>query len=508
MQLLRGVLNRYKLFVILVTLLLFLSMNLYVLGQQIAFTSIEAETSTNLINASAIADSTASGGAYVQFNTSTPVTNRFPVAVDSSSRYLIDQSGDPWLGVGDTAWSLIAQLNNTEIASYLDNRAAKGVNYVLISAPEPFYADKAPGNTDNVQPFTGTPFQSALNDTYWKRVDYAIDYAASRGITFIICPMYTGYSGDGWEQQLLAATNAQMTTYGNNLASRYGTKQNIMWVMGHDKQSLSNTLKARGKALADALQANTPHLVTAASNRSRDNGTFGIGSEEWAGSGVSLDLDTQYDYSGAPGKNAAVMWSLSPAKPFVFFEGIYEQEQPGPLPIGDGLLREELWGPFVNGATAVLFGNNPIWGLGTVRLYTNYSGTWQQNMDYPGSQYLAKFAEITKTFGKKWGATSQDATSTFVTNQGSGATKVSARFSKDFGIVYHPFFSSGTLNLDLTEFGTNWTTVTIKRYDPASGAATTVGTYNTTGTQSLSAPSANSKNDRDWVYVVEGATLK
>ena len=429
----------------------------------------------------------------------------WPTRVSRNGRVFLDQNGKPWLGVGDTAWSLIGQLTDNEIAAYFDNRAAKGVNLVLVNAPEPYYADKAPNNINNTPPFTGAALQSHLNQSYWKRVDYAVNYAASKGITLLICPMYIGYSGDGWENQLLAATDAQMTNYGHYLAERYASAKNIMWLLGHDKPNLSPTLKARGKALADSLKTGTTHLVGVASHRGREGGTFGIGSEEWANSGVVFDFDTQYDYSSSPGKNAAVIWSLTPARPFIFFEGIYEQDLPGPLPIGDKVLREQLWGPFVNGASGVFFGNSPVWGFGTRRLGTPYIGTWQQNLDYSGSRYLGKFAEITTAIGSEWGNTLQDSESTFVTDQGRGASRVSARYGNNLGLIYHPDFSPNTvLTINLAKFAENWKNAAIKRYDPASGAVVSVGTYPTSGKLTLNAPGINSAGGRDWLFVVRG----
>jgi hypothetical protein len=429
----------------------------------------------------------------------------WPTRVSRNGRVFLDQNGKPWLGVGDTAWSLIGQLTDYEIAAYFDDRAAKGVNLVLLNAPEPYYADKAPNNINNTPAFTGTAFQSQLNQSYWRRVDYAVNYAASKGITLLICPMYIGYSGDGWETQLLTATEAQMANYGHYLAERYASAKNIMWVLGHDKPNISRALKDRGKALADSLKAGTRHLVGIASHRSRDGGTFGIGSEEWANSGVVYDFDTQYDYSGTPGKNAAVIWSLTPARPFIFFEGIYEQDLPGPLPIGDKVLREQLWGPFVNGASGVFFGNSPVWGFGTRRLGTPYIGTWQQNLDYSGSRYLGKFAEITAAIGSEWGNTLQDSESTFVYDQGKGARRVSARYSNNLGLIYHPNFSPNTiLTVNLAKFAATWKNSAIERYDPASGAVVSVGTYPTSEKLTLNAPGINSRGDRDWLFVVRG----
>ena len=52
----------------------------------------------------------------------------FPVSVHSSGRYLVDASGAPWRMHGDTAWSLIAQLNAIDQNTYLADRQSRGVN--------------------------------------------------------------------------------------------------------------------------------------------------------------------------------------------------------------------------------------------------------------------------------------------------------------------------------------------------------------------------------------------
>jgi hypothetical protein len=75
----------------------------------------------------------------------------WPTRVSPDGRLILDQHGAPWLGVGDTAWSLIGQLRDAQIVLCLDNRAAKGVNLVLVSAPEAWYGDKAPANIDGVR---------------------------------------------------------------------------------------------------------------------------------------------------------------------------------------------------------------------------------------------------------------------------------------------------------------------------------------------------------------------
>lgn len=424
----------------------------------------------------------------------------FPTAVSASNRYLVDQNGDPWLGVGDTAWSLVGQCTDAEIVQYLDDRAAKGVNFVLFSAPEPFFADNAPNNIDDVAPFTGTPFQSTLNNTYWNRVDLAVSYAESLGITCLICPFYLGYpsSSEGWNDEVVAASNAQMATYAGYLSARYGAAPNIIWLVGHDRVP-STTEKARGNAWADQMQTDTDQLITCGGLSTGTLGGSGSGVTDWASSGVSADFDTLYTYSEQVAEESYDLWAN--AIPFGFFEGRYEFES-GTVE-GDVLLREQMWAAWCAGACYVIFGNDPIWFFDAAagEGFGNETETWQNSLDLEGSQDLEAFATIAAALGDAWADTSADTGSTFVTTQGTGTNRVAARFSTSYGLIYHPNFTSGTITVDLSEFSAA-ATVTITRYDPRSGATTTIGTYATSGTQALSAPSANSAGDRDWLYVV------
>lgn len=429
---------------------------------------------------------------------------RFPTTV--SGRNLLDQTGQPWLGVGDTNWSMVGQFTDSDIIDYLGNRADKGVNLILMSAPENHYADDAPNNIDGAPAFTGTAFQSALNNAYWTRMDLIVSTAADLGITLLVCPFYIGFSdSDGWGAQVAAASNAQMRAYAQNINARYGSATNIVWMIGHDRPVLDATQLARADAWVDEFRTLNNHLITFGGfHPFDDNGTdtWGWGRDSYSGLAADPDFDTQYDYSTWTGQHAYAITAVTPTQPLMFIEGIYEQEQG--VGIGAATLRRQIWAPFVAGACAVIFGNNPIWHGGSTTGLFPFTGTWQDNMDYAGSTDLEMFATITSTLGTAWGATVGDSGSTFVTTQGTDANRVSARFSGNLGLVYHPNFASGTITLDLTEFAGSWSAVSVTRYDPRSGATTLVGSYPTTGTQNLSAPAANSAGDRDWLYVVEG----
>src|SRR4051812_43614661 len=61
---------------------------------------------------------------------------RYPVKISADRRRLIDADGRPFLIQGDTAWSLIANLQFDEAVRYLDDRHAKGFNTIIVNLIE------------------------------------------------------------------------------------------------------------------------------------------------------------------------------------------------------------------------------------------------------------------------------------------------------------------------------------------------------------------------------------
>ena len=434
---------------------------------------------------------------------------KFATAVSANSRYLLDQHGAPWFGVGDTAWSMSAQLTTSDITLYLEDRAEKGVNLVLLNAPEPHFTSQTPddANVSGQQPFTGTAFQSTLNEAYWTVVDHAVSEAQRLGITLMITPAYLGVDNtEGWGGEVTAASNAQMTTYGNTLAARYASFPNIIWLMGHDRDP-NATFQARYAALGDALQAGTSHLLTV-------GGLEQLGSAAWAGTGVDYDFDTVYDSAETPAEDTALGWAVTPIKPTGWFEGVYEGERTYENEYNDEpFIRHQMYGPLCSGATYAIFGNNPMWHFECTRTIFNFTGTWESNLNSPGSQKLAIFADLIEMLEGAWALMTPDTTDTFLTvGEGTGTTRSSARFNKTANgipaaLVHRASSGSASITLDLTEF-TATPSVQVQKFDPANGTLTSLGTFPTTGTQVFSALGTNAAGDTDWLLIVHAtATL-
>src|SRR5665213_961171 len=58
----------------------------------------------------------------------------FPLKVSASHRYFVDQNGQPFRLNCEAAWMLSVQATTEEVNAYLDDRAGKGFNSIILMA--------------------------------------------------------------------------------------------------------------------------------------------------------------------------------------------------------------------------------------------------------------------------------------------------------------------------------------------------------------------------------------
>lgn len=423
-------------------------------------------------------------------------TGLWPTSVDGTNKRLLDQNGDPWIGVGDTSWSMVGQIGTSDITTYFDGIDAAGFNLTLFSAPEPYFTDNTPDyrNAAGDDPFTGTPFQSDINDAYWDVVDHAVESALARGITCLITPQYLGFNDtEGWRDTITTAYNANpthLTTYGQQIAARYKRYPNIVWLIGHDDASLTTQTESASELIAAELASGTSHLITVGAARGA------VGSATWSSTTVAYDFDTVYFDNATPGEDTATAFSSSTC---IWVEGYYERERPSPIAIGAQTLREQMWEPILAGASGAIFGNNPRWHFESGKELYAFSGTWQNSLTNATYNKGTLHAGLISAFVAAVPAVASavpDSAGTFLTS-GTGF----ARFSTTVGVAYQT--AAASITLDTTELsGTG--NVRIRRYDPTDGSFTTVSASEAqNATRAISHPGNNANGDPDWVYVVD-----
>ena len=125
----------------------------------------------------------------------------YPVKKSANGRYLVDQKNVPFLVVGDSPHSLIANLGQADAATYLYNRAANGFNTLWVETLcYPYTGGRSNGSLlDGTLPFTRTLAGgyydlTAPNSNYFAYVDTVLTMAATNHLLVMLDPCETG----GW----------------------------------------------------------------------------------------------------------------------------------------------------------------------------------------------------------------------------------------------------------------------------------------------------------------------
>lgn len=413
----------------------------------------------------------------------------YPLKVAPGGRGLVDQSGRPFLLVGDAAWSLIAQLSDQHADAYLADRRQRGFNAVLVNLIEHQFSDSAPRDIYGLAPFTGKVFTTP-DDAYFAHADHIIQSAAQKGIVVLLAPVYVGYGcGDqGWAAEMLAASDADMTAWGRFLGQRYAGYDNILWVIGGDADPTSCTPSVKGK-LQDVVngiqQYDTRHPFTAHNVR----GMMGI--TPWTGASW-LNVNTTYT-SGSEYSAAQTGYAVTPTLPFFLIEAYYENEGAG----GSDLRAQSYW-TLLSGGFGNVFGNCPIWFFGSSTGDTG-CGTmnWRAVLGSQGSLNMEHFHTLFAA--RHWWSLVPDLSHSVLTSSAGGGHVTAACAADSSSIVaYLPSNSSVTISGACLRDST----MTAWWVNPGNGQATAIGTVSSRTPHTLTAPSS-----ADWVLVVDSPSF-
>src|SRR5581483_3581327 len=96
-----------------------------------------------------------------------PDAPAYPLKPGANRRYLVDQNNQPFLVVGDSPHALIANLNTTDAAAYLHNRATNGFNSLWVEVLcFPYAGGRTNGSLlDGTLPFTRRLARGSYNLT-------------------------------------------------------------------------------------------------------------------------------------------------------------------------------------------------------------------------------------------------------------------------------------------------------------------------------------------------------
>jgi hypothetical protein len=407
----------------------------------------------------------------------------FPLSVSSNGRYLQQADGTPFFMNGDTPWQLVGNCTNAQITTYLEDRAAKKFNAIMIEAPTAYFATQSPlyNNVDGIAPFTSTSYTAAsfesLNNTYWSRVDHAINEAKRLGIVVVFLPAYLGSGGggggsgdQGWDYQVDAASDANLQTYGATLATRY-TQGNIIWCMGGDYNAPNI---AKGWNIATGIRSVTPNALISY------HGGRGSSGYSQASGQTGFNLNNTYT-DGLEYTYCATEYARTPAMPFFHIEGWYE----GDGGLTDAGYRRQAYATMLSGGLAGhLLGVAELWGLGGYGASTTAAEALANHLNTTVANDMTHFYDLFQSV-QWWKYEPKTDTSLVSSSLSSGASRIIAARASDgnSAMVYTPSGSTVTVVMSAMTPGS----VRARLFDPTVGTFSTVSgsPFANTGTQNI-----------------------
>ena len=418
------------------------------------------------------------------------VTPQYPIRLSSDRTYLVDQNNRPFFINGDTAWSLVVNTTNSEATEYLQNRAAKRYNAIIVNLIDTVFSAKGPNNLAGDPPFTTPNNFATPGAAYWSHVDWVLDQASANHIVVFAHPLYLGFQCgvEGWCQAVKNASTTTMRAYGEFLGQRYRNQPNLVWVIGGDADPVAEGVEAKVMAMVNGIRAQDPgHLMTA------HNIQESALNPNWATT-TWINLNTVYTYGDA--HQATLTEYNRDPRPIFLQETSYERDG-----TPESEIRRQAWWAVTSGARlGHFFGNCPIWGFDNVRSYcTAPSGGWRGQLNSPLSIQLSYVGKLFSSRAVHLLVPDQQA-SVMTAGVQSGSTKATTARAKDGSsvIAYIPTRRQVTMDMDKVggTLAHGWW------FNPRTATTTDLGTFATSGTQNFTPPDTN-----DWVLVLDNASL-
>jgi uncharacterized protein DUF4038 len=347
----------------------------------------------------------------------------FPLQVSADGRYLADRSGRPFLIVGDTAWSLVAQLSEDDAARYLDDRSRRGFTAIIVNLIEHKFATNAPADRRGVQPFRSPGDFAHPDAAYFDAAHRVIEEAGRRGIAVWLCPAYLGWKGgdEGFFKEIVQAGPA-LRQYGRFVGVRFRDLHNIVWMLGGDYALPPAERWVADELAAGLVDGGATQIMTAHGGQTTGATTFG--DRSW------LAVETVYSYKPDLGPELLAAYRERPIRPFVLIESTYEAEHN----VASAQIRRQAWTAMLSGAAGQFFGNNPIWHFDGPTLFP-FRGDWRQALDSVGSRDMARLSTFLRA--RAWHALAPRPGMAAVSSDLTGQPAVAAAAAPDGSFVLY-----------------------------------------------------------------------
>lgn len=525
-----------------------------------AFAPFGAGVAAGTSTASAAGASLAAGiGSASGTSTATGATNDiFPLTVSSDGRYLKQNDGTPFLICADSTWSLGVDIPiptaTADINSFLTTITGQGFNSVMMNAIEHHYTVvKPPKERGGNLPFTkrldgatytgtpngcsnanGTQGQFAadnyssittqapdptfVNGAYWLAVESILNACIAHNVLVFVWPAYLGFhAGDeGWMPEMVQwdavtgaggfvgqpwadNTKSKIWNYGAWLADRWKAYPNLIWVMGGDYGSGSQSLNTAEHNAVNNVMAGMKSVAGQQSTLWTAHWNRPCIATDTTMAAGTWDLNLAY-CDEAVAETTRSAYAQSPATPAFLGEYNYEDGLFG----GSAPWRKYVYWGFLGGIAGGFFGNEQLW-----RFDDGTPGTdWTTLLTTQATNDVARQFAFWKS--RPWWRlrpNGLNSIGTLVTAGGGTASPQTTDYvaaaatpEGDLLLAYVPPAHTGSVTIDMTKLSA---TVQARWFDPSNATFTNIGGVNNSSTHAFTTTGNNNAGDADWLLVLE-----
>lgn len=302
--------------------------------------------------------------------------------------------------------------------------------------------------------------------------------AGANGLFVLLAPVYLGYTGldEGFYDEVMANGPEKCLAYGRFLGQRYRDFDNIIWVMGGDRDP--GPAREHVDLVAYGIrESDRRHLMTAHCHSESSP------IEQFPGSWLSVSSSYAYEIV-----HQRLTWDYErkPVMPLFLIESVYEGEHNS----SEVQVRRQAYWAVLCGEFGHVMGNLPIW---------SFNPGWQAAMDAPGSVALMHWGRLFRS--RPWYDLVPDSDHKVVTGgvgEYWGNDYLAAGASADGATVIAYLPSARTVTVDLAKLAKGranawW-------FDPRSGRAESAGSFAAEGSRQFTPP-----GEGDWVLVLDDA---
>jgi Protein of unknown function (DUF4038)/Putative collagen-binding domain of a collagenase len=494
------------------------------------------------------------GTASISFAAAGVSANIFPLAISSDGRYLKQADGTPFLICADTTWSLAVDIPIASVATFLSTITGQGFNAVMMNIIEHHYTVvKPPKERGGLLPFTkrldgatytgspngttggaGTQGQFASdnyssvgtqapdptfpNNSYWQAVEQILDACLVRNVAVFIWAGYLGFhaNDEGWMTEMVAwdavtgaggftgapfanATKSKMWNYGAWLGDRWKAYPHLIWVMGGDYGSNTQTLDTQQASAVSNLMAGIKSVAGQASTLFTAHWDRPAIATDTTLAAGAFDLNLAY-CDEAVAEVCRRGYAHTPTIPAFLGEYFYEDDLFG----GSAPFRKYMYWGFLGCVAGGFFGHEQLWRFDDGTPGTDWTTILATQATLDASR------QFTFWKSKPWHRLKPSGLGgmgTLVTVGGGTASPQSTTYvaaactpEGDLLLAYIPPAHTGSITIDMTKMSG---AARARWFDPTNAALTDIGVFANTGTRAFTPPATNGAGDTDFLLVLE-----